>query len=375
MLDELAAAITRHRDSPGSGSAVPRLTVVALDEKAGPLDLVYEPMVCFIADGTKSTMAGDRGWLCGRGEMFLTSLVLPVSATFEQVPYRAAVLRLDGQVLADLLLELEGDRAGAPAAVDGAGAAVDAVGPGRGSGGFGGFGGSGGFGGPSRRGTSGRPGDPGVPGDPGTPGAAGAPGNPGAPGRAGQPARPGRSGSSDTCVGQLIAPMTPDLVDAVTRWVRLLDTPDDIRPLAHRIESEILYRLLRGPLGPLLRHSAAAGSGAARVREAAAWILAHYAEPLTVDAIAAVAHMSTATLHRRFKAATGMSPLRFQKHLRLQEARRRLIAGDTPAALVAEAVGYASATQFSREYRRAYGLPPVQDAARLRGRLSPLRLG
>ncbi|NUL05737.1 AraC family transcriptional regulator [Streptomyces lunaelactis] len=287
MVDRLAAAVARHSDGRWSDTAVPRLTVVALEEPVAPADLLYEPMVCFIACGAKRTVAGDRSWVAGRGEMFLNSLVLPVTCVFEQVPYRSAVLRLDSRVLADLLLELDG--------------------------------------------SSPRP----------------------------QP-RP---------AGQGIALMTPELLDAVTRWVRLLDAPEDIRPLAARTESEILYRLLGSPLGPHLRQFALADSGTARVREAAGWISAHYTEPLTVEEIAAVAHMSTATLHRHFKAATGMSPLRFQRHLRLQEARRRLVAGGTTAALVAEAVGYASPTQFSREYRRAYGLPPAQDAAHLRGRM------
>jgi len=287
MLDQLAAAITRHNNGWWTDTAVPHLTLVGLDELIAPCDLLYEPMICFIADGAKRTIAGDRSWLTGHGEMFLNSLMLPVIATFERVPYRSVVLRLDSRALADLLLELDG--------------------------------------------TDPRP----LP-DPGM---------------------------------QITAPMTPELVDAVTRWVGLLDTPGDIRPLAGRIEDEILYRLLSSPLGPILRQFALADSGAARVRTAAAWICEHYTEPLSIDMIAAVAHMSTATLHRQFKAATGMSPLRFQKQLRLQEARRQLVAGNTTAALVAEAVGYASATQFNREYRRAYGLPPAQDAARLRSRL------
>ncbi|MFI6512338.1 AraC family transcriptional regulator N-terminal domain-containing protein [Streptosporangium sp. NPDC050855] len=294
MPDDLAAVIARHSDGLWAESAVPHLTLVTIDEPIGPTDLLYEPMICFIADGAKRTVTGDRSRVAGSGEMMLSSLRVPVTAVFERTPYRAAVLRFDGRVLADLLLELEETGPGAPAG----------------------------------------------------PGGAGGPG------------------------GQVVAPMTPELVDAVTRWVRLLDTPDDIRPLAARIESEILYRLLGSPLGPTLRRLALTGSGAARVSAAAGWICAHYSEPLTVESIAAVAHMSAATLHRHFKTATGMSPLRFQKHLRLQEARRLLVAGDTTAAVVAETVGYASATQFNREYRRHYGLPPAQDAARLRGRLA-----
>ncbi|GAA4629589.1 AraC family transcriptional regulator [Actinoallomurus vinaceus] len=288
MLDRLATAVKRHCAGLWSESAVPRLSLVALDEFIAPTDQLYEPMICFIADGAKRVVAGEHSLVTRRGEMFLNSLELPASAVFEKVPYRSAVMRLDGRALADLLLEL--DESG-----------------------------------------------------PRTPPGAG---------------------------GQATAPMTPELVDAVTRWVGLLDAPEDIRLLAPRIESEILYRLLGSPLGPVLRQWSLADSAAARIREAAKWICAHYAEPLSVDAIAAVAHMSPATLHRHFKAATGMSPLQFQKHLRLQEARRRLIAGDATAAQVADAVGYVSATQFNREYRRVYGLPPGQDVARLRSRLA-----
>lgn len=293
MLDELSAAIARHGGDMWSDTAVPRLRLVTLDDPVAPIDVLYEPMVCFIVGGAKSSVAGDRSWTSGRGDIFLNSLVMPVTATFQEVPYRTAVLRLDGGTLADLLLELDGPEGAVGSRLPGA--------------------------------------------DPG---------------------------------GQVSTPMTPELADAVTRWVRLLDTPDDIRPLAGRIEGEILYRLLASPLGPALRHFTLADSAAARVRTAARWICAHYTEPLGIDTIAAVAHMSTATLHRQFKSATGMSPLRFQKHLRLQEARRRLLGGDTTAALVAEEVGYVSATQFNREYRRAYGLPPGRDTARLRDRLA-----
>jgi transcriptional regulator GlxA family with amidase domain len=163
--------------------------------------------------------------------------------------------------------------------------------------------------------------------------------------------------------------MEPALLDAVTRWIRLLDAPADIRPLAPRVEAEILYRLLGSPLGPALRQFTLADSRGARVRAAAGLIRERYTEPLSVDAVAAVANMSVATLHRHFKTATGMSPLEYQKRLRLQQARRLLVAGGSTAVQVAQAVGYVSATQFNREYRRAYGVPPAQDAARLRGEL------
>ncbi|ROO87848.1 AraC family transcriptional regulator [Actinocorallia herbida] len=173
--------------------------------------------------------------------------------------------------------------------------------------------------------------------------------------------------------GQVRAPITPELLDAVTRRVELLDTPEDIRPLSPGIESEILYRLLRGSFGDVLRRWSLADSTTSRVRQVARWICERYAEPLSIDAIAAVARMSPASLHRHFKATTGMSPLKYQKHLRMQEARRLLASGDATAAQIAQAVGYVSATQFSREYRSTYGLPPGQDAARLRARLSRTR--
>ena len=167
----------------------------------------------------------------------------------------------------------------------------------------------------------------------------------------------------------MVAPMPAPLLEAVTRWVRLLDTPGDIPALAARTEAEIVYRLLQTPLAASLRQFAVAESAHARIRAAIGWVRAHYNEPVRIEHLAAIAHVSAATLHRQFKAATGMSPIHFQKQVRLEEARRLLVAGTTSAE-VAHAVGYASPTQFNREYRRTYGLPPAQDAAHLRQRLA-----
>lgn len=158
--------------------------------------------------------------------------------------------------------------------------------------------------------------------------------------------------------------MSAELIDAVIRLVRLLDAPNDIPALAPRVEGEIIYRLLTGPLGPALRQ--AADTPSTRIRGVIAWLGDRITEPVNIDQIAAEAGMSPATLHRHFTAATGMSPLRYQKHLRLLSARRQLLAGDVTAAQVAHTVGYTSATQFSREYRAFYGLPPVRDITRLR---------
>jgi AraC-like DNA-binding protein len=288
MTAELASAISRHCVGSWSPTAVPRLTLVAVDGPIEPTDMMYRPMLCFVASGAKRTLSGDLTRLVEPGAMFLSTLEVPVTATFERVPYRSAVLLLEQDVLADLILEVG----------------------------------------------------------------------------------PADDGPLPDPRGLLGAPMTPQVAEAVTRWVRLLDTPGDIRALAGRMESELLYRLLGGPFGPVLRQFALADSRLTQIRAAAAYIRERFAEPLSTASIAGAATMSPATMHRHFRTATGMSPLQFQKTLRLQEARRLLLSGGTTAAVAAGAVGYASATQFNREYRRAYGIPPAADAARLRKALT-----
>jgi len=131
------------------------------------------------------------------------------------------------------------------------------------------------------------------------------------------------------------------------------------------VEREVLYRLLRGPQGGLLRQAAREDSRLAQVRQAIGWIRDHFDRPLRIEALCALAGMSPASFHRHFRAATAMSPLQYQKSLRLQQARRLLVTS-TEAARAAYAVGYESASQFSREYTRMFGLPPARDAVRLR---------
>jgi AraC-like DNA-binding protein len=146
------------------------------------------------------------------------------------------------------------------------------------------------------------------------------------------------------------------------RFARLLDHPDEARVMAPHVEHELIFRLLMGPQGGLLRQIANADSRLTHVRRAMAWIKAHYAVHLSLDAMAEVAGMSVSVFHRRFKAVTGVSPLQYQKHIRLHEARRRLITERAEAASVAYSVGYESASQFSREYKRFFGAPPRRDA-------------
>jgi AraC-like DNA-binding protein len=162
-----------------------------------------------------------------------------------------------------------------------------------------------------------------------------------------------------------ISPLTPELLDPFQRLLALLDNHNDIPVLAPLFEREILYRLLQGPQGGVLRQIALASGRLSQIRQAITWIRKHYDQPLRIDALAGLAGMSTASFHRHFKEATAMSPLQFQKKLRLQHARRLLIA-DHDAARAAFAVGYESASQFSREYARLFGVPPARDAIRLR---------
>jgi AraC-like DNA-binding protein len=171
--------------------------------------------------------------------------------------------------------------------------------------------------------------------------------------------------------GFAVSPVTRQLLDPWLRLLRLLDTPRDIPVLAPLVEREILYRLLRGPQGGVLRQIARVDSRLSRVRRAIAWIRTHYDQPLRIDALADVAGMSVASFHRHFKTATAMSPLQYQKSLRLQQARRLLIANQE-ATQAGYAVGYESASQFSREYARLFGAPPARDAARLRSDESAL---
>jgi AraC-like DNA-binding protein len=157
-----------------------------------------------------------------------------------------------------------------------------------------------------------------------------------------------------------------ELVEAMVRLLRLLDSPRDAPVLRPLIEREILWRLLRGPQGGRVRQIGLAGSRLAQVSHAIRHIRQNYAEPLSVEQLAQVATMSESSFHRHFRAVTAMTPIQYQKQIRLQEARARLMADSGDVAAVGYAVGYDSASQFSREYRRMFGAPPGRDVARLR---------
>lgn len=158
------------------------------------------------------------------------------------------------------------------------------------------------------------------------------------------------------------------MLDAVTRLVRLLDYSKDIPVLAPLFTKEILYRVLQGQHGISLEQIAVEGNGAYRIRDVIEEITSNYDKSFRVEELAEIANMSVASLHRHFKEVTAMSPIQFQKQLRLQEARRMLLTESTDVTDTALRVGYESASQFSREYSRMFGFPPREDIRRLRGK-------
>jgi AraC-like DNA-binding protein len=162
---------------------------------------------------------------------------------------------------------------------------------------------------------------------------------------------------------------TAELLDACCRLIDLLNTPQDIPFLSGLIQREVIYRILRGPEGARLRAIATLGDQSHRTAKAIAWVRTNYAKPLRVEDLAKIAGMGVSTLHHHFRALTAMSPLQYQKQLRLQAARERMLMDDLDAASAAFEVGYESASQFNREYSRFFGQPPIRDikARRLAG--------
>jgi AraC-like DNA-binding protein len=161
--------------------------------------------------------------------------------------------------------------------------------------------------------------------------------------------------------GIAVGKTTVDLLKPCSRLLDLLDTPQDIPFLSNLVQREIVYRLLRGPQGERLRAIATLGDQSHRTAKAIAWLRANYTKPLRVEELAEVARMGMSTLHHHFRALTAMSPLQYQKQLRLVAARQRMLVEGLDAASAAFEVGYESASQFNREYRRFFGQPPMKD--------------
>ncbi|MGW9018524.1 AraC family transcriptional regulator N-terminal domain-containing protein [Priestia megaterium] len=168
--------------------------------------------------------------------------------------------------------------------------------------------------------------------------------------------------------GMYVSQIEISLLNAVIRLIHLLDSPKDIPLLAPLFTKEIIYRILQGPYGNRLAQIAIEGSYTYRIKNVIEHIMNHYDQSIRIEDLADIANMGASSLHRNFKKVTAMSPIQFQKQLRLQEARHLLLSQLTNAAEVALRVGYESPSQFNREYSRMFGLPPIGDVKRLRAK-------
>lgn len=174
------------------------------------------------------------------------------------------------------------------------------------------------------------------------------------------------SAAADAEPSVAVSPISSELLDAAIRLVRLLERPADVAVLAPMIKREILYRLLRSDQATKLQQIALAESRLQQVNRAIGWIKSNFRDGFAIETLAAEARMSPSALHLHFKAVTAMSPLQYQKQLRLQEARRLMLSEALDAATAGHRVGYDSPSQFSREYARVFGAPPLRDVARLK---------
>ncbi|MDX7989319.1 AraC family transcriptional regulator [Xenorhabdus sp. 12] len=164
----------------------------------------------------------------------------------------------------------------------------------------------------------------------------------------------------------VLTPVTHSLLSCINRLLDLLDTPEDIPVLSPLLQTEIIYRLLKSNLGGYLQQMASQESPSHQIHHTIHWLKKHFTEPVKVEQLAQIAKMSLSSFHQHFKAVTSMSPLQYQKWLRLHEARRVLLTQHDTMSSVAFQVGYESTSQFNREYSRLFGEPPCRDMKRLR---------
>jgi len=291
-LNALAVSIARWTEKGSyATAALPGLSLHRRPETSPPIALMYEPLICLIAQGAKRARLGDDTYVYDARHYLITSADLPtvaqIIAATQAKPYLGLVLKLNLYEISQLM--------------------VDSHIP------------------PPRL----------------------------------------RQSSRAMATGQVTLP----LIAAFQRLVDLLDEPEDIPILAPMIQREIHYRLLVGDQGIQLRQMASAGSQSHQIARAIQWMKGNFTRPLHIGDLAAQAHMSPSTFHRHFRILTAMSPLQYQKWLRLNEARRLMLNERLDAATAALQVGYESPSQFSREYSRLFGAPPRRD---ITGLLQPI---
>ncbi|QFY63118.1 AraC family transcriptional regulator (plasmid) [Rhizobium grahamii] len=172
--------------------------------------------------------------------------------------------------------------------------------------------------------------------------------------------------TSDTDMGATVSPLPENLLDALVRLLTLLDAPSDATALRPAIEREVMWRLLTGEHASVIRQIGLEGGPTSRIVQAIAWLKQNFAEPVQVEDLASRAGMSVTSFHRHFRRATSMTPIQYQKRVRLIHARTKLLSEQRSVASIGFEIGYESASQFNREYRREFGASPGVDAARFR---------
>lgn len=289
LQQQLAFLIRRHARANGTHqTAVPSLSLMHANHLSEPLESVYKPSICVVAQGAKMATLADETFRYDPSTYLVTSVELPIMGRIVEASHEIPYLSLKLSFDADVILEIV-EKTNRPVV----------------------------------------------------------------------PAEAGR--------GITVNQTSSALLEAIVRLMQLLDAPEDIPVLAPLVIREVLYRMLQGEQGALLYQFAINGSHAYNIAQAIRLINRQYDHPLAVEQLAKSVNMSVSAFHKHFKRVTAMSPLQYQKTVRLQEARRLMLTESIQASDAAFRVGYESPSQFSREYARTYGRPPMLDVQELRG--------
>lgn len=283
-LQQMALLIRRHAPSTGTHpTSFPSLMLMHASQPSEPLESVYKPSICVVAQGAKTATLASETYRYDPSTFLVTSVELPIIGRIIEasptIPYLSLKLSFETDVILDIVKEMH----------------------------------------------------------------------------------PFGNVSAEAGRGITVNRTTPALLDAIVRLLQLLDTPEDIPVLAPLVVREILYRVLQGEQGALLLAFSSIGSHAHRIALAIQLINRQYDRPLAMVQLAKSVNMSVSAFHKHFKLVTAMSPLQYQKTVRLQEARRLLLSESLQVSDAAFRVGYESPSQFSREYARMYGRPPIRD--------------
>jgi AraC-like DNA-binding protein len=292
-LQQLALLIRRHAPSNGTHlTAVPSLALMHATQLSEPLESVYKPSICVVAQGAKTATLADETYRYDPSTYLVTSVELPIIGRIieasPEIPYLSLKLSFDADVIQDIVKETNH-----PVFVP-----------------------------------------------------------------------------AEACRGITVNRTSPALLEAIVRLMQLLNAPEDVPILAPLVIREILYRMLQGEQGALIHQFAIIGSHAHNIAQAIQLINRQYDRPLVIEQLAKTVNMSTSAFHKHFKRVTAMSPLQYQKTVRLQEARRLMLTETVQASDAAFRVGYESPSQFSREYARMFGRPPMLDVQELRGSIA-----